>query len=378
MRLSIWSRAALALVLLTAFSVLVPPPVPAADGQVTIGVHVTVAPRWLDPAETESAISPVPRALRDPRRDGEADAGRSHRRRAWPSRGRCPRTASPTTSCCARRKFHNGDPVTAEDVKFSFERYRGGAAKLLKDKVKEVRAVDARRVRFVLKAPWPDFMTFYGTTATGAGWVVPKKYVEKVGEDGFKKAPIGAGPYKFVSSRPGIELVVEAFDGYWRKAPSVKRVVLQQRSRRDHPRGRAQARRRGRRLQLQRPGRRGHPPHAGAEAHHPAHQHGLLPRLRRSVGAQVAVGRPARAPGRQPGRRPQGHQRGRLPGLRRAHRQRRATPHGVRAAAGPAPPSIRPRPRSCWPRPAIPTDSTAAISRRTRPTSPWARPSSPI
>ena len=43
-------------------------------------------------------------------------------------------------------------------------------------------------------------MTFYGTTATGAGWVVPKKYVEKVGDDGFKKAPIGAGPYKFVSS----------------------------------------------------------------------------------------------------------------------------------------------------------------------------------
>jgi peptide/nickel transport system substrate-binding protein len=56
--------------------------------------------------------------------------------------------------------------------------------------------------------------------------VVPKKYVERVGEEGFKKAPIGAGPYKFVSLTPGVELVVEAFDGYWRKAPSVKRVVL--------------------------------------------------------------------------------------------------------------------------------------------------------
>ena len=48
-------------------------------------------------------------------------------------------------------------------------------------------------------------MTFYAT-ATGAGWIVPKKYVEKVGEDGFKKAPIGAGPYKFVSFKPGVEL----------------------------------------------------------------------------------------------------------------------------------------------------------------------------
>ena len=48
--------------------------------------------------------------------------------------------------------------------------------------------------------------------ATGAGWIVPKNYVEKVGDDGFKKAPIGAGPYKFVSFTPGVELVLEAFD----------------------------------------------------------------------------------------------------------------------------------------------------------------------
>ena len=39
----------------------------------------------------------------------------------------------------------------------------------------------------------PDFQTFYAT-ATGAGWVVPKSAVEKVGDEGFKKAPIGAGP----------------------------------------------------------------------------------------------------------------------------------------------------------------------------------------
>src|SRR5437667_9994666 len=69
-------------------------------------------------------------------------------------------------------------------------------------------------------------MTFFGTSASGAGWVVPKKYVEKVGEDGFRKAPIGAGPYKFVSFQPGVELVLEAFDGYWRKVPSVKRLVF--------------------------------------------------------------------------------------------------------------------------------------------------------
>ncbi|MBI3637312.1 MAG: hypothetical protein HY216_14045 [Candidatus Rokubacteria bacterium] len=81
-------------------------------------------------------------------------------------------------------------------------------------------------MRFHLKEPWPDFMTFYGTSASGIAWIVPKKYVERVGDDGFRRAPVGAGPYKFVSFQPGIELTLEAFDGYWRKSPAVKRLVL--------------------------------------------------------------------------------------------------------------------------------------------------------
>ncbi|MGD9616225.1 MAG: ABC transporter substrate-binding protein, partial [Alphaproteobacteria bacterium] len=84
---------------------------------------------------------------------------------------------------------------------------------------------DPRHIRFRLAEPWPDFLTFYATT-TGAGWIVPKKHIEKVGGDAFKKAPVGAGPYKFVSFKPGLELVLEAFDGYWRKTPAVKRLTL--------------------------------------------------------------------------------------------------------------------------------------------------------
>src|SRR6267142_2740046 len=123
-------------------------------------------------------------------------------------------------------RFHNGEPVTAEDVKFSFERYKGASNALLKEKVKDVQVLAPNQVRFVLKEPWGDFMTFYGTTASGAAWIVPKKYVQQVGEDGVKTAPGVAGPYKVVSFKPGVEIVMEAFDGYWRKAPSVKRLIM--------------------------------------------------------------------------------------------------------------------------------------------------------
>jgi peptide/nickel transport system substrate-binding protein len=88
-----------------------------------------------------------------------------------------------------------------------------------------VETPDSRHVRFQLNQPWPDFLTFYAG-ATGAGWIVPKKYVERVGDEGYKKAPIGAGPYKFVSFTLGQELTFEAFDQYWRKTPSVRRLVF--------------------------------------------------------------------------------------------------------------------------------------------------------
>jgi peptide/nickel transport system substrate-binding protein len=122
--------------------------------------------------------------------------------------------------------FHNGDPVTAEDVVFSFQRYKGAGAKLYKEQVQAVESIDAHRVRFRLREPWPDFLIFLGTPATGAGWVVPEKYIEQVGDEGFQKQPIGAGPYRFVSHTPGIDLVVEANEAYWRQVPRVMRLVF--------------------------------------------------------------------------------------------------------------------------------------------------------
>jgi peptide/nickel transport system substrate-binding protein len=198
----------------------------APEGQMTWALHFSLAPTLFEPAETPGVVSPfmILYALHDALV------------KPMPGKLMAPSLAESWSMSpdgliyefVLRKgvRFHNGDPVTAEDAKFSFERYRGVSAKILKEKVAAVETPDPGRIRFRLKQPWPDFMTFYATPATGANWVVPKAYVERVGEDGFKKAPVGAGPYRFVSSTPGIELVLEAVDGYWRKTPSVKRLVF--------------------------------------------------------------------------------------------------------------------------------------------------------
>ena len=198
----------------------------APEGTLTIAMHFTPVTRWLDPAEGESTITPyfLLYALHDGLLKPMPGAGSAPSLAESWSMARDALSAEFTLR--ANAKFHNGDPVTSEDVKFSFDRYRGGAAKILKDTVKEIQTPAPNRVRFVFKEPWPDFPAFYGTFVASAGWLVPKKNVERVGEEGFRKAPVGAGPYKFVSLNPGVELVVEAFEGYWRKPPSIKRLVF--------------------------------------------------------------------------------------------------------------------------------------------------------
>jgi peptide/nickel transport system substrate-binding protein len=215
-----------AIVIASISVVMVAPARGAPEGQMTWAVHVSLAPTWFDPAETPGIITPFMflYALHDALV------------KPMPGHPMAPSLAESWSAApdglayefVLRKgvRFHNGEPVTAEDVKFSFERYRGTAAASFKARVAAVEVVDPQRVRFRFKQPWPDFLTFYGTPATGAGWIVPKKYLEKVGDDGFKKAPVGAGPYKFVSFTPGVELVLEAYEQYWRKVPSVKRLVF--------------------------------------------------------------------------------------------------------------------------------------------------------
>ena len=196
------------------------------SGRAVMAFHVTISPSWFDPSTAPAQITPF----------GVLYAIHDALVRPYPGHKMGPSLAeswqeSPDGKTYEFRlrpglKFHNGDAVTTEDVKFSFERYRGASAKILQENVAQVEIVDPQVVRFHLKAPWPDFMTIYGTTASAAGLIVPKKYLGQVGEDGFRKHPIGAGPYKFVSSKPGLEVELEAYTGYWRRVPNVKTLVL--------------------------------------------------------------------------------------------------------------------------------------------------------
>jgi peptide/nickel transport system substrate-binding protein len=196
------------------------------EGQLTVAFDASIAPTFLDPAETAGIGTPfvflyaMHDALIKP----------------LPGNDMAPCLAESWTESedglvyefklREGLRFHNGDPFTAEDVKFSFHRYRGASAKLLHGRVKGVEIIDPYRVRFVLDTLWSDFLVFYATPATGAAWIVPKKYIEKVGEDGFRRHPVGLGPYRFSRMNPGVELVLEANEQYWRKKPSISRVII--------------------------------------------------------------------------------------------------------------------------------------------------------
>ena len=126
----------------------------APEGQITWAVHFSIAPVWFDPGEHTQGITPLFTyyALHDALV------------KPMPGKSMTPSLAESWSVArdglsyefVLRRgvKFHNGDVMTAEDVKFSFDRYRGVAAKVLRDAVAAVEIVDPHRLRFRLKEPW--------------------------------------------------------------------------------------------------------------------------------------------------------------------------------------------------------------------------------
>jgi peptide/nickel transport system substrate-binding protein len=188
--------------------------------------HTTISPAWFDPQEYPPQITPYNfgYALHDalvkhlPGQPFAPSLAESYEI--------APDNRSATFKLRQGIKFHSGEPVTPEDVQFTFEKYHGANARILHDKTERIDILDDRTIQFRFNAPFLDFLTIYGSPSSGAGWIVPKAYYEKVGPNGFKQQPMGAGPYRFVRQSAGTEVEFEAFSEYWRKSPNIKTLLM--------------------------------------------------------------------------------------------------------------------------------------------------------
>ncbi len=124
-------------------------------------------------------------------------------------------------------KFHNGEPFSAESVKFTFDRVLNPEQKSpIRGNftwIKSVDVVDEHTVRIVCQKPYPlihEILTF------GNFGMVPPRYIKEKGDAHFARNPVGTGPFKFVEWRKGDRTVVEANDQYWKSAPAVKTLVF--------------------------------------------------------------------------------------------------------------------------------------------------------
>lgn len=136
----------------------------------------------------------------------------------------------PTTFIFKLRKgirFHDGEPLTAEDVVFTFERImsptgldgRQSPRLGLLGPLQQVVALDDYTVKMTLKTPSPVFLQLLVHTQ-----IVPKDYISRVGTAGFAQHPVGAGPFKFVQGRLDGDIVLERFDDYYGGSPDLPPV----------------------------------------------------------------------------------------------------------------------------------------------------------
>jgi peptide/nickel transport system substrate-binding protein len=199
----------------------------APEGKLTLAWHTNIASRWLDPQQHDGTASPdnflmalhdgLIKNFRDQLYDHAALAERFEFTEDAKSAAFWLRPGA---------KFHDGSPVTPADVKWSYEHYHGAWGEVLREQTKVVEVVDDKTIRFQFKDPFLDFPILLGTAnVCGAGWVVPAKYHQQVGQAGFLQKPIGAGPYRLVSQEPGVKLEFEAFADYYRPV-GIKQLTM--------------------------------------------------------------------------------------------------------------------------------------------------------
>lgn len=123
--------------------------------------------------------------------------------------------------------FHDGTPVTAEDLEFTFDRARASKQIALGAMMPTVAGIEVQGpktavISFSKPTPAaPKFLAFL------SAYILPKAYFERVGPQGFLEKPVGAGPYRVVEYQRGSRIVLEAFDRYWRGVAPIRRVTIE-------------------------------------------------------------------------------------------------------------------------------------------------------
>jgi len=200
---------------------------PEPSGTLDFAWHTAFSPRWFDPAVNTSSVSQFATQyiLHDALVKG------------IPGQTFAPALAEEYTIADdftwaefrlrEGLTFHDGSPLTTEDVAFSYENYSGANAGPLQDNLDNIDIIDDLNIRFNFKGPFLDFLVLYGSTASGAGWILPSDYYQEVGADDFLLNPIGAGPFKFVENQDNTTIVYEANVDYWKKNPGVQTLNFQ-------------------------------------------------------------------------------------------------------------------------------------------------------
>jgi len=124
-------------------------------------------------------------------------------------------------------RFHDGTPVDPAAVRLNIERLmdkqRNPTNRPLWDPVAGVETPDANTIVLRLSQPFPQLAN---SLAHVSGALVSPAAIEKYGDTGIAKNPVGAGPYRVVSFDPGQQLVLEAFDGYWGGKAKTTKLTL--------------------------------------------------------------------------------------------------------------------------------------------------------
>ena len=129
-------------------------------------------------------------------------------------------------------KFHNGDDLTSEDVKFSLQRAMGkrsttGYAGILRAMVQDIETPAPDRLVIVTKEPALIVPNYLSRSLSTEGMVLPKRYIEANGDDVFARKPVGSGPYRFVEQVTGSHVKLAAVDNHWRiGTPKYKNVTF--------------------------------------------------------------------------------------------------------------------------------------------------------